>query len=190
MLSIAFALGFAAALMGIYAFEQEKPSPTPVCALAVQTLFSPKSQDRFVALMDSAESSLDVMLYQFSNPAMKDALASAVARGVKVRIILEPRVGSNYDTAAFLAQNGVEVRWATKNYTNTHSKTIVIDGNRVIVGSTNWSRQAMASNRESSVVIESAELASQFQAVFEEDWAKASDYVSGVPTPSETFYPG
>ena len=108
---------------------------------------------------------------------MKDALVRAVKRGVHVRVILEPRVDSNYPTARFLAENGVTVKWATKDYTNTHSKTAVIDSKKVLVGSTNWSRQAMASNRESTVLVESESVASEFEEVFEEDWGKASGYV-------------
>lgn len=152
----------------------QKPS---FCALEAKAIFSPSSQDEFVGIVGSATTTLDVMLYQFSNPAMQDALANAVKRGVRVRVILEPRVDSNYATAEVLAQAGVSVRFASKEYTNTHSKTAVIDGRKVLAGSTNWSRQAMRSNRESALLVESASLASEFQRVFNGDWAKAKEFV-------------
>ncbi len=142
-------------------------------------LFSPDSQDSFVQAVGSAEKTLDVMLYQFSNPAMQEELAKAVERGVVVRVILEPRVDSNYATAETLSQNGIQVKWASREYTNTHSKTAVVDGRKIIVGSTNWSKQAMRSNRESTVLIDSEELAKEFLAVFEEDWVKAKEYAEG-----------
>lgn len=129
--------------------------------------------------MSSAQSTLDVQLYQFSYADLKNALAQAALRGVRVRIILEPRVESNLETAQFLRQNGVSARWASREYTNTHSKTMVADGRRVLVGSINWSRNAMKTNREAGVVIESEELAREFLRVFEEDWAKATNVVAG-----------
>ncbi|MFH1056780.1 MAG: phospholipase D-like domain-containing protein [Candidatus Micrarchaeota archaeon] len=181
-LALVFTAGFASALLLSFAAYPEVNAfkENGVCALGVTTVFSPDSQEQFVSIISSAEKTLDVMLYQFSNPEMKDALAFAVRRGVAVRIILEPRVDSNYATAEFLSQNGVSVRWASKEYTNTHSKTAVIDGRKVIVGSTNWSKQAMRSNRESTVLIEGEAIAKEFSRVFEEDWIKAKEYVSGV----------
>jgi phosphatidylserine/phosphatidylglycerophosphate/cardiolipin synthase-like enzyme len=178
----AFFLGFAASAAGFLLYYEFLPTASALdlsggtCAFNVMPIFSPASQELFVQTIGSAEKTLEVMLYQFSNPAMQDALANAVKKGVVVRVILEPRVDSNYATAEILSQNGVKVRWASKEYTNTHAKTAVIDGKKVIVGSTNWSKQAMRSNRESSVLIESEGLAREFLGVFEEDWAKASDY--------------
>ncbi|MBI5177608.1 hypothetical protein HY995_06010 [Candidatus Micrarchaeota archaeon] len=54
---------------------------------------------------------------------------------------------SNIATAEFLNSKGVQVRWASLSYTNTHVKTMVADGKRVLVGSINWSRQALSTNR-------------------------------------------
>ncbi|HLD62346.1 MAG TPA: phospholipase D family protein [Candidatus Norongarragalinales archaeon] len=176
-----FTLGFAAALSVLLSAQwldatngiQNKE----YCAAGIRTIFSPGAQADFLREISSSTQTLDVMLYQFSNPDLMQALASAAARGTRVRIILEPRVDSNYATAEFLAARGVQVRFASKEYTNTHSKTAVIDARKVLVGSTNWSRQAMRSNRESTVVVESAALAQEFLVVFEEDWAKAKDFV-------------
>ena len=179
---LAFLLRFAAASAGFLFYYEFLPYSAPqggVCAYRIMPLFSPDSQDSFVQAVGSAEKTLDVMLYQFSNPAMQEELAKAVERGVVVRVILEPRVDSNYATAETLSQNGIQVKWASREYTNTHSKTAVVDGRKIIVGSTNWSKQAMRSNRESTVLIDSEELAKEFLAVFEEDWVKAKEYAEG-----------
>ena len=178
--AFAFTLGFAAAL-AVFFFSQQlggvNVQSGEYCTAGIRAIFSPGAQGEFLREISSAKQTLDVMLYQFSNPDLMQALADAAARGVQVRIILEPRVNSNYATAEFLATRGVQVRFASTEYTNTHSKTAVIDGGKVIVGSTNWSRQAMRSNRESTVVVESSALAQEFLAVFEQDWAKAKDFV-------------
>ncbi|MEM4255027.1 MAG: phospholipase D-like domain-containing protein [Candidatus Norongarragalinales archaeon] len=178
-LALVFTLGFFCAIASLYAVQAlHRPiMQTQYCAASVQAIFSPGSQGDFESFALSAERTLDAMLYQFSNPGMMETLAQAAGKGVKVRVLLEPRVESNYATAEFLANKGVQVRFASKEYTNTHSKTAVVDGRKVLVGSTNWSRQAMRSNRESSVVVESVSLAQEFEKVFEGDWTKAKDFV-------------
>lgn len=180
-LSIAFTLGFFSAFAAFalsHSFSQSFfLQGNHYDAQSVTPVFSPGAEEQIVAFANSAQETLDVMLYQFSNPVLKEALAYAAGKGVVVRVILEPRVESNYATAEFLSQNGVRVKWGSKEYTNTHSKTAVADAKKVLVGSINWSRQAMRSNRESSVIVESESVAQEFQRVFEEDWAKAKDFV-------------
>jgi len=165
------ALGFVAYAL----FFCGQPSCLNGTAYAV---FSPNSDDAILPLLDSAKTSIDVELYQFSNPDFKQSLANAAYRGVKVRVILEPRVDSNYETASFLADRGVEVRWATLDFTNTHSKYAVIDGETVIVGSANWSKHAMESNREAGVVVQDARIAQDFSAAFGEDWLAGQQVAS------------
>ena len=135
-------------------------------------VFSPNADSEVIALLASARESIDVELYQFSNPQLKAALVDAVARGVRVRLIMESRVQSNYETASFLLQKGVLVKWGSLDYTNTHSKYCVVDNEKVFVGSTNWSRRAMKSNREAAVIIGDEKIAADFSAAFSEDWVK------------------
>jgi len=175
-----FLLGAVVATLGIFTISDLQPKQNAICLNeSVQALISPPVADEMIAAIDSAESTIDIMLYQFSYSGLKNALVRAVERGVKVRIILEPRVDSNFPTAEFLASKGIEVKWASKKFANTHAKAAIIDGKRVIAGSINWSNHAMFENREIGVLVESAALAGQLLDVFEGDWAAASDYVSG-----------
>jgi len=167
-----FVAGVACALALVWAAGGFQP-----CAClsgSAYAVFSPDAGDALLPVLYSAQETLDVELYQFSNPDFKDALVSAAARGVRVRVILEPRVDSNYETAQFLAERGVKVRWATLDYTNTHSKYAVVDNAIVIVGSANWSKQAMNSNREADVVITDERIAAEFTDAFETDWNAGS----------------
>ncbi|NUN11780.1 hypothetical protein HUU53_03995 [Candidatus Micrarchaeota archaeon] len=140
----------------------------------VEPVFSPGSEAQLKAFLYSAKERVDVELYQFSNQELKQVLSDLVESGVKVRVILEPRVESNEETARFLRNSGVEVKWASQSFTNTHSKTAVVDGNKVLVGSINWSVRALNSNRESAVIIECSSVAGEFEEVFEADWFVAS----------------
>ncbi|PIO03951.1 hypothetical protein COT57_00015 [Candidatus Micrarchaeota archaeon CG09_land_8_20_14_0_10_55_25] len=139
---------------------------------SAKAVFSPNADAEITALLYSAQESIDAELYQFSNPELKAALVDAVARGVSVRLIMESRVESNYETASFLSGKGILVKWGSLEYTNTHSKYCVVDGETVLVGSTNWSSRGMTSNREAAVIISDARIATDFSTAFEEDWVK------------------
>jgi len=148
------------------------------CAESVSPVFSPSSEDYLVSLITGSNASIDVMLYQFSNAKLKNALLAAVARGVQVRLILEPKVDSNLETGVFLAARGVQVRWASQKYYNTHAKFAVFDEACVFVGSTNWSRTAFELNREAAVKVCSRQVASEFEKVFENDWMTATAVIA------------
>lgn len=168
------------AVIGYFLFSNSQipfsPFSCPACAYSVNTVFSPGAEDEIISFLRSANSSIEAELYQFSHTPLADELIAAKNRGVAVRIILEPRLESNdqLETMNYLRENGVEARWATLKFGRTHSKFAVVDGKKVLVGSTNWSWNAMFKNRESSVIIESTEIANDFSQIFESDWAKAN----------------
>jgi phosphatidylserine/phosphatidylglycerophosphate/cardiolipin synthase-like enzyme len=149
--------------------------PAAACPDAVMPLFSPGAEAEIAHLIESANSSLDVEMYQFSYTPFADGLIDAQKRGVRVRVLLEPRLDGddNLNMMGYLRENGVGARWATLEFARTHSKTMAVDGKKVLVGSPNWSYSAMFRNRESAVVVEGRDVAAKFEEVFEEDWAKA-----------------
>ena len=51
-----------------------------------------------------------------------------------------------------------------------HHKTAIIDGEVVINGSFNWSRQACIGNQENAMIIRNKEIANTFSAYFEKLW--------------------
>jgi len=102
-------------------------------------------------------------------------LIGAKKRGVDVKVILN-QSDSNYSThsttenlktGAYLANNGITVYFDSPKKT-THAKLIIIDERFVVIGSTNWSYSAMAKNNETSVIIDSTELAKSYIKYFEE----------------------
>ncbi|HEV8289792.1 MAG TPA: phospholipase D-like domain-containing protein [Candidatus Norongarragalinales archaeon] len=143
---------------------------------SVQVILSPGATDAMVAAIDSAQSTIDILMFEFSSTALKSALQRAEQRGVQVRIVLDPKVNQNFGTASFLENNSVEVKWSSKDYVYTHAKLAVIDQRRVLVGSINWSNNALKNNREAEVLIDNVQIAAQFQQAFDTDWSKATDY--------------
>lgn len=98
-------------------------------------------------------------------------LIEAKNRGVEVKVILDqssvkPYVSQYNDAAySYLKDAGVEVNYDIPSV-KLHDKLIIIDGSIVIIGSHNWSTSALRSNSETSVVINSPQLASEFIAWF------------------------
>lgn len=58
---------------------------------------------------------------------------------------------------------------------NCHTKGIVVDGKRVLLGSQNWSNDGVSVNRDASLLFEDEELAAYFKKVFEHDWLALAD---------------
>lgn len=129
------------------------------------------------AVIDSAHESIYMSMFVVAlQPSHKDsvvyklcdALIDAKERGVDVKVILDQNIdyydeekqieGKNALAYQYLTKTGIEVYYDNK-YKYTHSKAIVIDEKIVIIGSTNWSYSAIEKNNESSVLIESQELA-------------------------------
>jgi phosphatidylserine/phosphatidylglycerophosphate/cardiolipin synthase-like enzyme len=60
----------------------------------------------------------------------------------------------------------VDVIFDTEQIT-THSKLLIIDEKIVVIGSTNWTYNALTANHESSVVFKSRETARELMEFFE-----------------------
>lgn len=139
----------------------------------IEPVFSPEDGARIPALIDSAKESIDIEIYVFSSRDVVEALERAKERGVQVRIIIERDVISNENGAIFqeLASKGFNIRYASGKYALTHAKFMVIDGERVLVGSHNLSNSALYKNREASVIITDVATVQAFDRVFRLDWS-------------------
>ncbi|MCU1528821.1 MAG: hypothetical protein JWP75_2584 [Frondihabitans sp.] len=130
-------------------------------------------------LVSSAATSLHLQFQYIELPktataatqAFSDLVQAVIARqkaGVDVKIIM-----SEYETAGYLEQlqaAGLDVTAAVKIQNNVHNKGIVVDGQRVLVSSQNWSGAGVLSNRDAGVILESADAAAYFDRVFLHDW--------------------
>jgi len=146
------------------------------CAETVDAHVSPGAAATIIHMLQSANESIELEMYEFTYKPLMDELAAAQARGVNVRVILEPRLSGDYNVnaAKYLEVRGVPVRWASLSFSLTHSKLLIVDDKRAFVGSPNWSYSALFRNRETAVLIEGGKAVSDLDAVFEEDWITAS----------------
>jgi len=124
-------------------------------------------------MIQEAKTSIRVMMFEMgyyekhpntlSNLLIKE-LIEAKKRGVKVEVILEIREGKdrtterNRQTGKILSKGGVEVIYDPL-FKTMHAKLIVVDGELILLGSTNWVFSSLTNNYEVSVLIKSKELA-------------------------------
>jgi phosphatidylserine/phosphatidylglycerophosphate/cardiolipin synthase-like enzyme len=124
-------------------------------------------------MIQEAKSSIQIMMFEMgyydeypntpSNLLIKE-LIKAKKRGVKVEVILEAREGEdrttrrNRHTGKILSESGVDVVYDSLSKT-THAKLMVVDGQFILLGSTNWTYYALTDNHEASVLIRSKEVA-------------------------------
>jgi len=107
-----------------------------------------------------------------------DALVRAAGRGVDVRVLIDDcqfyadSAAANLTSALYLYQHGIRVRFDRPEET-THAKLLVIDGEHVVLGSTNWNYYALERNVEANVaLLAMPAVADVFEQFFETVWAE------------------
>ena len=91
---------------------------------------------------------------------LAEELMKAHKRAVEVRVVLEGASWHNMNKGIYdlLVKEGVDVSYDTQDKV-LHSKVVVIDGHKSIIGSHNWSHYGLSLNNEAGVLIESKEVA-------------------------------
>jgi phosphatidylserine/phosphatidylglycerophosphate/cardiolipin synthase-like enzyme len=97
------------------------------------------------------------------------ALAAAARRGVAVQILMSgtPTVGKK----AYLEQAGVQFH--DDKALLIHAKVLIVDQQRALLGSINFTPPSLDRNRELSVVITDPKLIQQLVHIFHSDWHSA-----------------
>jgi phosphatidylserine/phosphatidylglycerophosphate/cardiolipin synthase-like enzyme len=103
----------------------------------------------------------------FANKVMNELIAAS-KRGVMVEVFMEKNNrpeddlnAYNHSTATKLRKAGIEVRFDSKNII-THTKLIIIDERLVFIGSHNLTHTALSKSNETSLMVNSKELADVF----------------------------
>jgi phosphatidylserine/phosphatidylglycerophosphate/cardiolipin synthase-like enzyme len=155
-------------LSPVSAFAQEKPS----CPISVY--FSPHGgcTEAIVKELGQAKSSVLMQAYSFTSAPTAKALLDAHKRRVKVEVILDKgRRKEKYTEATFLSNQGIPVK-IDPAHQIAHNKIITIDGETVITGSSNFTKQAEERNAENLLVIRDRKLAE----LYTRNWQEHADH--------------
>jgi phosphatidylserine/phosphatidylglycerophosphate/cardiolipin synthase-like enzyme len=110
-----------------------------------------------------------------------DELIKALTQKLKTlndaRVILRTG-GSKFSApthaAWYFKSKGVDIDNRVRQVENHHTKGMIVDGRRVLLGSHNWSKPGVSLNRDASLLIDDTEIAGYFAHAFEVDWARAN----------------
>ena len=141
-------------------FEPRRPETLP----PIEVYFSPHGgcTDAVVGEIEAAKAGILVQAYSFTSAPIAKALVDAHKRRVPIEVILdESQATERYSSADFLAHAGIPVRIDAR-HAIAHNKVMVIDGEVVITGSFNFTKQAEQSNAENLLVIRDKTIAGKY----------------------------
>jgi cardiolipin synthase len=127
--------------------------------------------------VESAQVSLDVKMFLFTEPTMINAVIDAHRRGVRTRIMANParRDGEsdNVETIKLLIAAGVEVRDTPPQFPVSHEKSMVVDGRLAFIESMNWAVKNFTETRDYAVVTAVREEVREVSDCFNADWDRS-----------------
>jgi hypothetical protein len=161
--------------------------------IKVQPLLTPDREGAVYskAVLDLIRSAKTSLLFQIpyigmpSNPRQDrgfiDELIKALTDKLKTlrdaRVILRSggaKFSSPTHAAWFFKSKGVDIDRRIRRIENHHTKGMIVDGRRVLLGSHNWSKPGVTLNRDASLIFDNADIAGYYAEAFEVDWARST----------------
>jgi phosphatidylserine/phosphatidylglycerophosphate/cardiolipin synthase-like enzyme len=128
--------------------------------------------------LNAATKSIDLTIYELSDPQIMSALESAQKRKVAVRVLYNwysftPRMQQTDITPAVqkLTQAGIQCRPAPRSFEVTHEKAFVIDNATAIVMSFNLTAEYFGTTRDFGIITTVPAEVAEIEDVFQADWS-------------------
>ncbi|HIG98613.1 TPA: DUF1669 domain-containing protein [Candidatus Woesearchaeota archaeon] len=138
-------------------------------ATLIEVYFCPQDNciDAVRRALRKANSSILFAAYSFTHPEIANELIIKTAEGVQVTGVMEKSgSGSVHSKYAAMAVNGIGVRLESSKWL-MHHKFFVVDGETVITGSFNPTKNAAERNDENVIIITSKEFAGMYVEEFD-----------------------
>lgn len=118
---------------------------------------------KIVEQLNQAKRDVYVQAYSFTSQPIAKALLDAKRRGVTLYIVLDKSqlATKRYSSAVFFAHAKIPV-WIDDDVSIAHNKVMIIDHERVITGSFNFTRAAQYKNAENVLIIRDAGLVQRY----------------------------
>ncbi len=151
-------------------------------AVAVETVkgissadfyFSPRGGlvEAVIKEIDSAGSRIVVHAHSFPSYEIAKALADAKKRGVKVIVLVDRSQKKEKDTTAFVLGKAEILIYIDSDHVVANNNVMIIDGDVVITGSFNFTKEAEEKNAENMLIIRSSKVAALYLKNFDRHMA-------------------
>jgi len=140
---------------------------------SVRCAFNEECETLILEALGEAKRSIYIAAYAFTRTKIAGALVQARRRGIDVRIKMDSRQ-AEYPLAQrrvdFLQRNGIPVTLIQMegDHAAMHNKFMVIDEQRVITGSFNYTTTAVLASWENVLQVDSPEIASRYRAYWDD----------------------
>lgn len=151
----------------------------------MQVLVEPEAKTQFIMdAIANAQKSVWLEMYLLTTTRIIHALEEAAHRGIDVRVMLEPHPysSSGYTPDKTLDQlraAGVKAQASSPNFSLTHEKGMIIDGDTAFIMTSNFTNSALGGstsggvtyrNREFDIVDTNSQDVQAIIAIFNADW--------------------
>ena len=128
-----------------------------------------------LALINSASSSVNLVMYELEDRQVDDALAADEKRGVAVRVLVSlgyngQNFSQNQKEFNFLSERGVPIKWTQNYFALTHQKSLVVDHAAALIMTFNFTPQYYSTSRDFGVLDKDQADVQSMEAAFESDW--------------------
>jgi cardiolipin synthase A/B len=124
--------------------------------------------------IQSAESSLLIKQFTFTEESFIEAVTDRKNAGVDVRVMLNPKRSggdrANDETFEKFKDAGVNVQWSNPKFYVTHEKSMVVDGKAALVATFNLTEKYFSLTRDYGVITDQPYRVAQITEVFDADW--------------------
>ena len=132
-----------------------------------------------MAMIQSAQKSIDLVMYEFKDKDIADALIAAQKRGVAVRVLVDHGYygapdGMNDNLYAYLQNASVPIEWTPSSFALTHQKTMVVDNATALIMTFNFTPEYYATSRDFGVTDTDPTDVKAIEDTFANDWNNVS----------------
>ena len=143
-------------------------------------------ENALVWLIDHAQQTIDMAVFEFNVQSVADALIRAHQRGVRVRVVYDNEHTEGDPQIDQLIAAGIPAV-ADERSALMHNKFFVFDADIVWTGSLNITENGIYRNNNNAIAIISQQLAANYTVEFEEMFI---DHQFGPSSPANTPFPG
>lgn len=137
-----------------------------------------------LSAIQQAGSSVDLVMYGFTDQEFVRALIGAKARGKSVRVLLQQHPykaeDENERVIESLQHADIHLMWPDSNFKLTHQKTFILDHAEAVVMTFNLTYSSFKKERNFALIISDPAMVSEIQRVYDADWQHKSSRVQNA----------